>query len=382
MPPAVKSAYMLMSRRDPYTGRDIDTSHVVITEDGEEIMDSTQSGFAKWLSQVTSKWGWNLSASAAQKVLQNFLGRSTLSVIDGAVGILSGGVDMKSFAESIAEQASNPVDGGSDYDEARSNWQQAIDLAYAKREELINDDGLQKALAIMRDENWDTHNAKKRQAAFQTYKTKMDEYAKFVLDIAKNMKEKYPDQYTSTRVAQIVSLLTMPTGVNYNGTDYSQELQKESYYDSRNAAINTLLQMGFPLETSDASILGHGYYDKYGEYQFKVNTPYEIQYLQSAKYGNTDQIQAMIKKQLDDAEITSSKMWDAYYSAGNKSERKKVSDEWNTMVVKTLYPIISRYGANSVLSDSATRDMLEDYLLISNPYKKKQYMYQIFGGEQ
>lgn len=382
MPPAVKSAYMLMSRRDPYTGRDIDTSHVVITEDGEEIMDSTQSNIAKWLSQATSKWGWNLNASAAQKVLQNLLGRSTLSVIDGAVGILSGGVDMKSFAESIAEQASKPVDGGSDYDEARSNWQQAINLAYAKREELINDDGLQKALAIMRDENWDTHNAKKRQAAFQTYKTKMDEYAKFVLDIAKNMKEKYPDQYTSTRVAQIVSLLTMPTGVNYNGTDYSQELQKESYYDSRNAAINTLLQMGFPLETSDASILGHGYYDKYGEYQFKVNTPYEIQYLQSAKYGNTDQIQAMIKKQLDDAEITSSKMWDAYYSAGNKAERKQVSDEWNTMVVKTLYPIISRYGANSVLSDSATRDMLEDYLLISNPYKKKQYMYQIFGGEQ
>ena len=113
-----------------------------------------------------------------------------------------------------------------------------------------------------------------------------------------------------------------------------------------------------------------------------MNTPYEIQYLQSAKYGNTDQIQAMIKKQLDDAEITSSKMWEAYHSAGNKAERKQVSDEWNTMVVKTLYPIISRYGSSSVLSDSATRDMLEDYLLISNPYKKKQYMYQIFGGEQ
>lgn len=384
MPPSVKSAYMLMSGRDPYTGREIDTSYVVITEDGEEIMDSTKSGIAKWLSETTAKWGWNLTASAAQKVLQNLLGRSTLSVLDGAVGTLSGGVDMEAFAEEMAEQVTKPVDGGSDYDEARSNWTNAINLAYAKREELINDDGLQKALAIMRDENWDTYNAEKRQAAFQTYKTKMDEYAKFVLDIAKNMKEKYPDQYTSTRVAQIVSLLTMPTGVNYSDTDYSQELQKDSYYDSRNAAINTLLRMGFPLETSDASILGYGYYDKYGEYQFKVNTPYEIQYMQSAKYGATDQFQATIKKLLADAGLKTSTMWEGYYKAKDKGKAalKEYQSAWNTEVVKALYPLISRYGANSVLNDSATRDVLEDYIFVSNPYKKKQYLYQIFGGDQ
>ncbi len=384
MPPSVKSAYMLMSGRDPYTGREIDTSYVVITEDGEEIMDSTKSGIAKWLSETTAKWGWNLTASAAQKVLQNFLGRSTLSVLDGAVGTLSGGVDMEAFAEEMAEQVSKPVDGGSDYNEARSNWTNAINLAYAKREELINDDGLQKALAVMRDENWDTYNAEKRQAAFQTYKTKMDEYAKFVLDIAKNMKEKYPDQYTSTRVAQIVSLLTMPTGVNYNDTDYSQELQKDSYYDSRNAAINTLLRMGFPLETSDVSILGQGYYDKYGQYQFKVNTPYEIQYLQSAKYGTTDQFQSMIKEALKAADIKSGTMWEGYYKAKDKGKAalKEYQSAWNAQVVKALYPIISRYGANSVLNDSATRDLLEDYIFVSNPYKKKQYLYQIFGGNQ
>lgn len=380
MPPAAKSAYMLMSGRDPYTGRDIDTSYVYIDENGDEqVMDSTQSDIAKWASETSKKWGWNLSASAAQKILQSLIGRSTISVLEGAVGTLSGGIDMKAFTESIVQQATNPLDGGSDYDEARSNWQAAINEAYARREALINDDGLQKALTIMRDENY---SEEKREGARQTYKTKMDEYAKFVLDIANNMKTKYPDQYTEVRVAQIVSLLTMPTGIGYGETDYSQELQRDSFYDARNNAISTLMEMGFPLATSDNSILGHGYYDKYGDYQFKVYTPYEIQYMQSAKYGNTDQIQAMIKKQLDDADITTSKMWDAYYSASTKADRKQVSDEWNTMVVKTLYPIISRYGANSVLSDSATRDMLEDYLLISNPYKKKQYMYQIFGGEQ
>lgn len=381
MPPIVKSAYMIKSGRDPYTGRDIDTSHVYIDENGEEqIMDSTKSDIAKGFSELSKKFGWNLSASAANKVLQSLFGRSTISVLDNAKKLFSG--DIKSFNEALASEVTSPVDGGSDYDEAKSNWQKAIDTAYAKREELINDDGLQKALAVIRDEKWDSVNPTKRENALQVYRNKIDEYSKFVLDIANNMRQKYPGQYTDVRVAQIVSLLTFPTGITYNDTDYSRELQKDSYYDARNAAINTLVDMGFPMETSDNNLLGHGYYDKHGEYQFKVNTPYEIQYLQSAKYGNTDQIQAMVKKQLDDAEITSSKMWDAYYSAGNKAERKQVSDEWNTMVVKTLYPVISRYGANSVLSDSATRDMLEDYLLISNPYKKKQYMYQIFGGEQ
>lgn len=380
MPPAVKSAYMLMSGRDPYTGRNIDSSYVYIDENGDEqVMDSTKSDIAKWLSETSKGWGWNLSASAANKVLQSLFGRSTISVLEGFVGTASGGVDMAAFAESMAEQVTKPVDGGSDYDEARSNWNSAINQAYAMREQLINDDALQKAIAIMNDENY---SEERREGARQTYNSKMDEFSKYVLDIANNMKEKYPEQYTEVRVAQIVSLLTMPTGIGYNDTDYARELQKDSYYDSRNHAISTLINMGFPLETSDNSLLGHGYYDKYGEYQFKVYTPYEIQYMQSAKYGNTDQIQAMVKKALDDAEITSSKMWQAYYSANGKAARKQISDEWNAGVVKTLYPIISRYGANSVLSDSATRDMLEDYLLISNPYKKKQYMYQIFGGEQ
>lgn len=378
MPPAVKSMYMLKFGRDPYTGRDIDTSYVYLDENGDEqIMDNTKSEIAKGFAEFSKKFGLNLSASASLKVLQSLFGRSTISVLDNAKSLFSG--DIKSFNESLAEQVTNPVDGGSDYDEARSNWNSAINQAYAMREQLINDDALQKAIAIMNDENY---SEERREGARQTYNSKMDEFSKYVLDIANNMKEKYPEQYTEVRVAQIVSLLTMPTGIGYNDTDYARELQKDSYYDSRNHAISTLINMGFPLETSDNSLLGHGHYDKYGEYQFKVYTPYEIQYMQSAKYGNTDQIQAMVKKALDDAEITSSKMWQTYYSANGKAARKQVSNEWNAGVVKTLYPIISRYGANSVLSDSATRDMLEDYLLISNPYKKKQYMYQIFGGEQ
>lgn len=383
MPPLVKSAYMIKTGRDPYTGREIDTSYVYIDENGEEqIMDNTKSELAKGFADLSKSFGWNLNASAANKVLQSLFGRSTISVLENAGKLFSG--DIKGYNEALAEQIVAPVDGGSDYDEAKSNWQNAINAAYEKREELINDDGLQKALAIIRDTTWDEKNPEKRQQAMQTYNNKIDEYAKFVLDIANNMRQKHPNQYTDMRVAQIVSLLTFPTGIAYNDTDYSRELQQDSYYDARNHAISTLVNMGFPMETSDSSLLGHGYYDKYGEYQFKVNTPYEIQMIQSAKFGTTDQFQSMIKETLKKADVKSSDMWDGYYKAKAKGKAvlKEYENAWNTKVVTALYPIVSRYGAKSVLNDSATRDLLEDYLLIDNPYKKKQYMYQIFGGDE
>ena len=381
MPPLVKSAYMIKTGRDPYTGREIDTSYVYIDENGEEqIMDSTKSDIAKNFADLSKNFGWNLSASAANKVLQSLFGRSTISVLENAGKLFSG--DIKSYGEAMATQIVSPVDGGTDYSQAKSDWQKAINIAYQKREELINDDGLQKALAIIRDTTWDEKNPEKRQNAMQTYNSKIDEYAKFVLDIAKNMRDKYPNQYTDARVAQVISLLTFPTGITYNDTAYSRELQQDSYYDARNHALSTLVNMGFPMETSDSSILGHGYYDKYGEYQFRVNTPYEIQIIQSAKFGTTDQFQAMIKESLKKADLKTSDMWKGYYAAKakGKSALKQYEGDWNAKVVNALYPIVSRYGAKSFLNDSATRDLLEDYLLIDNPYKKKQYMYQIFGG--
>lgn len=377
MPPTVKSAYMWKFGRDPYTGRKIDTSYVVLNEDGEpEIMDSTKSQIAQEMHQLFP----NLSASAALKILQTAFGRSTISVLDGLKGTLAEGVNMGSYAESLAERLTAPVDGGSDYNEAKSNWNNAINQAYAKRQEMLNDPGFQKALSAIRNTKT---TPEKLEGAKQTYREYMDEFSKYVLDIANNMKTKYPDQYTKTRVAQVVSLLTLPTGYTYNDTAYSSQLQTDSYYDARASALDTFLRMGFPDAEVGTNMLGTAYYDKNtGEYQFKEFTPYQIEMLNSEVFGSSDQFTAMIQSALKAAEISPSDKWTAYYSAKDKAERKEISAEWNKNIVKQLYPLFSRYGADSILGSSATRDVLEDYLLISNPFKAKQYMYEIFGGTQ
>lgn len=373
MPPATKSIYMLMSGRDPYTGRKIDTSYIEYDENGDpQIMDSTKSDIAKWLHSMFP----GLSASAALKITQTIFGRSTISVLDGMLGVLTGSSDP---VNSFAEQLSHSVDGGSDYDQAKSEWNTARNMFYEKRRALENDEEFSKALSILRNSN---SSEQKKAGALVVYNEKMDEYARFVLDVAKAMKQKYPDQYTRNRVAQVISALTMSTGPLYRGTEYSNALQSDAFYDARAEALHTFIEMGFPESTAGDSVLGTSYYNKEtGEYDFKPFTPYQLELMQSQTYGSQDQIQAMIASALKKADINTSSKWAGYYAAPTKAARKKYEDEWNKRVVKELYPIISKYGLTSVLNSRGTREMLDDYVFVDNPFKAKEYLYKIFGGK-
>ena len=89
----------------------------------------------------------------------------------------------------------------------------------------------------------------------------------------------------------------------------------------------------------------------------------------------------MIASALKKAEINTSSKWTGYYAAPTKAARKKYEDEWNKRVVKELYPIISKYGLTSVLNSRGTREMLDDYVFVDNPFKAKEYLYKIFGGK-
>lgn len=378
MPPAVKAAYMIMSGRDPYTGKEIDTSYTVYDEDGNPVpMDYHQYEISQFMTGAFP----DISASAWDKILKNLLGRSTLSVMDSAAGLFTGKFDAAKSINGMASNLSAPFDAGYDsqQESAKKEWQGAINKLYDMREALVNDKDLSKALSIMRTA--DNEGTSKYENAKRLYNAKMDEYAKTVVDVAKAMKEKYPESYSKTRMAQVVSLLTMPTGIGYNDTAYADELQKNSYYDSKNRAVETFLRLGAPQDYTGMNSLGRGYYDSNGEFQFKVYTPYEIEYLNSASIGSDKQIQAMVSKAIKDADINTGDMWAGYYKATDKASRKEYKQDWNAKVVTELYPIISKYGSDNVLSDTNTVDLLDNYIFVDNPYKTKQYLKQIFGGE-
>lgn len=375
MGPISKSAYMAVTGRDPYTGREIDTSYTRVNADGDiEIMDSTQSDLAKLIHEKFP----DVSASAANKILQSLFGRSTLTVLDGAYSILNGSFDVNKVLNEQIDAAMSPFEAAT-YNAAKTDWNRAVSIAYDMREQLVNDETFQKAYQVARDKNY---SEEKRTEAKRTYNEMLDKYSQFVLNMAKQMKARYPTQYTNDRMASVLSLLTLPTGLTLGETEYADQVQQDAYFNARNSAVETFLKMGFPSDVAGNTALGTGYYDKYGKFQYKIYTPYEIESLNSTVYGTSDRVQASIESAIKAADINKSDMWAGYYEAGTKAERKAYKEEWNSQVVHALYPVISRYGVKTVLNSSDTVDLLDNYIFVDNPYKTKQYLNEIFGGDE
>lgn len=383
--PIGKTAWMQITGRDPYTGYKIDRSWVTYDEDGNEtIMDSTQNRLALWFNK---NWS-DIPASAAEACLKTLLGRSTLSVLDNAGDILFDGIINQNMTiGQIGERIINaPAEAfekayTSDKNESRapSDWKSFQSAAYEKKRELVNDESFQKAYKAVQTSEPGTE---KHKNALAKYNEKLDEYTNFVLNGTKSFKEHYPDYYTTNRAAQVISMLSLDTGLTLREAESSRDIRNEQYWDAKNAAIDTYVKMGFPKDYAGNTIFGTGYYDKEGKFDFRFFTPYEIEALRNDVMSTPTQIQAIVTSTLSDAGIDKNDMWTGYYNAQTKADKKAYKDEWNARVVQALYPVIQKYGAQTIINNSDTVDLLDNYIFVDNPYKTKQYIKAIFeGGE-
>lgn len=388
MPPMVKSAYMYVSKRDPYTGRPINNSRVTTDDEGNTVvMDSNQSEISELLSQTPMFK--DIPASGVHKILNTLLGRSTISVLDGAAEVFTGAVTDGEFKKSslqdvlmnrvneAADQFTSPL-GFNDtvYNAASSKWNRTVSELNQLKQNLQNDKEFLAVFSVLQDSG---ASDEKRAGALRTYREKLDEYSSAVLKAATNLKQESPEAYTVARQAQVISLLTLPSGLTYNETAFASELRKQEYYDARNQAIATFRNMGFPEEYVGETILGRGYYDKNNNYQFKIYTPYEIQFIQGGVFGASDEFNAQIDQIMAANNLSSKDMWNVYYSATSKAERKQLMEQWNIKAGTIIYPIVEQYGAEAVLGNASTRDKISEYIFVSNPYKKKEYLYKLFG---
>lgn len=386
MSPVVKSAYMIASGRDPYTGKEIDKSYTTIDADGNVVvMDSTENELARWIHDTWPA----IPASGAHEVIKTVLGRSSEALLDDAVAVLTKSVpDMKSFigriGNSSAEAIAKPVLGRpyemNQKNRAAQDWDNAVDYLFDKKDELKADEGLQKALNTLRTADKDSD---KYRGAMTTYQSKIDDYKREVLEMANNLANKYPDQYTHTRAATVLSLLTIQSDVPFTDTAYNDQTSKDAYYEARNLAISSLMRMGFPADHADVTELGVGHYKKNGEFEFQIFTPYQIQDLNSSVYNTKEKINAEIEQTIKNADIDTSEMWSGYYKAKDqgKSALKQYKAEWNYKVISNLYPLAQKYGTKVFLNSSSTRELLDNYIFVDNPYKAKQYLTEVFGGE-
>lgn len=390
MPPAVKSAVIYVTGKDPYTGKAIPSSRVYIDENGEEqTMDYTAGSFAKMLGDL---FGDAVSAPMAQTLLNNIIGNAGTDVLNGLWGdgqkLFSGDFEglltKPELAQNLAEQVAAPFTIDK-YSLANSQWTQAVNQLYDKKMSMLNSDGYQAAVKGMKNATTEAEYERFKKAK-QNY---TDEYYAAVKDTVDRINSQYPQAFDSSKFAAVISLMNLDTTTynqmtgNYGENEYNDYLHDQLKTSGKNAAISTMAELGF--KSSYASSI-FGYYGTEkgtGKAVIYYNDPISILNMKQAEQGADNIHFAAIKKIVDKNELFDEKkaVDEQVNSIYNKT---KLSDsdydkidalyvEFNANVMKKVAPYIERMTPEAAINNEKVLDYLENLIELPGEYKKDRY---------
>lgn len=352
---------------DAFTGDRIDNSYYMIDDEGNRVLvGGTTSKFALKLAEQTG---------ASPSIISHVVKTLTSQVGEDILDVVYGGDSPATLVEEGTDSLMSFK--MADYNLIRAEWNNTVaDLwaektdtylpAYVEYSEKIN---------LTKDPAEKERLRVKRQDAIQPFLDK-------VKTVVGNLKSSYGGSYDRFRLASVVSLLTFDTGTTSGNTNEARLASRDTFNDNRNNAYLWMMANGLNA-SSDRSILGYITRNEDGENVIKYNTPISILAMRDAIYGAADRDIANIQTLLDDAKIKRNEMKAGYDAAKakGKSELKQYKADWNAKVVKILAPYIRERGVDAVMNNSATRDMLDNYLYVDNLYQTKQYLKKIFEEE-
>lgn len=387
-PVTEKAAMMAATGVDPYTLKKIDTSYKEIDLDtGESItMGDYSSSLSKAVSGFVNKFtSFNLSAPMAEKLLGSIVGNAPVkytgwlidlgaAVIDDDKSILDA---VEGGAEGIGGMITGPLTVPMYRSEADSAWKAAVSQFYDRREELM-----------MSDE-WQSYMTKRRNATTTEELEKLgavrDNLVKsYYEDLQKtieNLQTKYGAEFTAEKYAAVLSLSVL-SEQGADTTIVGQELLGDIYQDAKAKAIDTMYRMGFTSPT-DSSALGYLKKMSDGTVQMQYSTPMAILNMKNTVYRSDEFDRANIGSILESAGLdksseaykTMQSQVNAIYAKGNLSSDdydriNEIYRKWDTQVMVSLYPYISKRGIDAVLNDANTVDVLDDVIKVPSDYAK------------
>lgn len=380
-PVPVKSAYMMVTGTDPYTGKNLyDPSYAYWDDatDSLQTMDYNQNLFAKWVAKM---WGKDSNAAVLEKVTSGIVGSTGSNLLGELVALVEKGpgAAAETLAADAITQATNPYTVQV-YDQIDSIWKRAVRTLTAEKDLITNS----KEFKTIYSELSQTKDEEKRKKLIASGQDLVKEYQNKVVEIVKRLESVYQGTFDRKKFGAVIQLLNFNTDPVYqSGTQYSSDIASDAYYEGRDMAIATMQALGVT-GSKDMSIFGYLTTDDDGNSVMKYSSPVAIMDMKSTWMGAKDIDQANIAAKLKTDGIKTTDMWDGFYKAKAQGSAalKAYKAAWNAKVMKSLAPYISERGIESVLKNNKTVELIDDYLLIDNKYQTKAYLKKIFENVQ
>ena len=387
-PVPVKSAYMVATGIDPYSGKKLrDSSWQVWNPDTQsyETMDYNQSSFAK---MVAGWFGKDTNVTVADKVLSGIFGNTGMDILDTITSVgqrISG--DEKANPLSGLESQLGSVGNsltGEDYNMLQSEWRRAISQLEDERDEIMHS----KEMEAINNKLAQTDSEKEYQNLIARRKDLLSDWQKRVASTVTRLEEQ-GGAFDRYKFAAVVQLLNMNSVQGWEvNNKYLQDLSSQNYYAGLNGAYKTLQEIGIT-GVNDYSIFGYAKY-KDGKAEVVYNSPTAIvntgNLIMNSSNVDKANIDALIKKaDLYTQRQALYKQTDAIYNKGkltnadyNKIDALKM--EFNNRVWATLAPYMDKVSVGAIINNEQIMDTLENLIQVPSAYEKVNNRYVSSGG--
>ena len=388
-PIPLKSAYMIASGTDPYTGKWLrDPSYAYWNDEtgSIEIMDEYQSDFANWIAKLFPK----MNPAIADKVVSGVLGTTGSNLLSDFVTFAKEGPEAAALStgKHLFEQATNPITVNK-YDLVDAIWKRAVRQLTNEKEDLLHS----KEMVKINNELPQTKDPEKRQKLLAERQNLTDAYKEKVAQMVERLSTEYKGSLDRKKFAAVVALLNFNSDSAYQaGSQYSSNIASEMYWNGRDEAIHTMERMGIT-GTSDMSIFGYLTLDKEGNVVMRYSTPTAIMDMKS-QWENQDDINAANIKAL----LSENNMYDAHKAVsdqiskiyGNKtklSSQDKANIEaiqinWNSQLAKVIAPYVSQMTPEAAINNTTVMNLLYPYVEVPGSWETNDKGKNVYLGEK
>lgn len=396
MPPLQKAGFIAATGVDPYTGKRVETSYVMVDpETGESItMGSNVGELASFLGSI---FGGVVSPQMAQKLLETLVGTGNMTLVD-SLGAMAASVvkegdimpGVTTAAEKYANLLTKPLTVSRYGEQSNLAWNRAVSQLYREKEALQADPEYVKDLqALSKDDlTEEARNKIKSRIA-----TKREEFQQKVLTATQNLMSEYSGTFDKNKYASVLTLMTFTSGTDQTPENvYSSYLSKQEYQAARAAAVETMADMGFT-SPNDNSLFGYYKEDGNGNIAFQLNDPITV-----LNYDLTDRMQDKMALANVRELVTEAGLYDKHEAVNNQIQKiydskKKLTNSdyanieaiqinWNAEVAKTLAPLVKSLGAEAAINNKGVRDYLYTYIEVPGSWEKNNQGKSVSLGDR